>query len=600
MNNVNDFVIENGVLKKYVGPGGDVIVPGKAKIIGTGAFSNRSDVTGIVLSEGTKSVQKYAFDGVGATSITIPYSMKDVEGFAFAKCDKLTRIQVPDDHAFYLSVDGILFDKAKKNLVCCPAGIQGSYIVPDGVEKIEVSAFSYCVDLTGIIIPQSIKSIKECSFAGCIRLKEVLFKVGIESIGSRAFIDCTELGHLALPNTIKDIGAEAFRNCVGLKHVTIPGSVLTIGFRAFEECSGLKEITLPESIQSMDDGIFQGCSCVVRIHEWKKIYNTGFKGCNDILICSDGSISEIPANFRPQALCGFISKGEISEDSERAKSYLAYTRKNVAKLIQKAFDDPALLIFLCNYQLISPKVVDAYLQEAQNRSMSEQKVFLLQYLNDLGTEKVSAVKEKMEKKQEEYENGFVDRLSKRAPSKNLEGMIFANDGGFSSVWMNSKKEVQAYLEIYGAKLNESVTKKTDYLVAWNLNSNTNKVLKAKEYGVRIITEADFNDMIGKRFKDAQHIEVPCWMRSIPNRAFCECKNMKSLVIPEGVTSICTAAFQSCSSLRIITIPESVVEIMCYPLGEHAFIGCPDVTIHAPAGSYAEKYAEENGIPFVSE
>ena len=70
MNNVNDFVIENGVLKKYVGPGGDVIVPGKAKIIGTGAFSNRSDVTGIVLSEGTKSVQKYAFDGVLSSTIT--------------------------------------------------------------------------------------------------------------------------------------------------------------------------------------------------------------------------------------------------------------------------------------------------------------------------------------------------------------------------------------------------------------------------------------------------------------------------------------------------------------------------------------------------
>jgi hypothetical protein len=28
--------------------------------------------------------------------------------------------------------------------------------------------------------------------------------------------------------------------------------------------------------------------------------------------------------------------------------------------------------------------------------------------------------------------------------------------------------------------------------------------------------------------------------------------------------------------------------------------CPNLTIHAPAGSYAEAYAKENNIPFVAE
>ena len=27
MSNASDFIIENGVLKKYVGPGGDVVIP---------------------------------------------------------------------------------------------------------------------------------------------------------------------------------------------------------------------------------------------------------------------------------------------------------------------------------------------------------------------------------------------------------------------------------------------------------------------------------------------------------------------------------------------------------------------------------------------
>ena len=40
MSNANDFVIENGVLKKYVGPGGDVVVPKGVTVIGEEAFSN--------------------------------------------------------------------------------------------------------------------------------------------------------------------------------------------------------------------------------------------------------------------------------------------------------------------------------------------------------------------------------------------------------------------------------------------------------------------------------------------------------------------------------------------------------------------------------
>ena len=38
MSNASDFIVENGVLKKYVGPGGDVIVPDGVTSIGLGAF----------------------------------------------------------------------------------------------------------------------------------------------------------------------------------------------------------------------------------------------------------------------------------------------------------------------------------------------------------------------------------------------------------------------------------------------------------------------------------------------------------------------------------------------------------------------------------
>lgn len=38
MSNVKDFVIENGVLKKYLGNGGDVVIPDGVYEIGRSAF----------------------------------------------------------------------------------------------------------------------------------------------------------------------------------------------------------------------------------------------------------------------------------------------------------------------------------------------------------------------------------------------------------------------------------------------------------------------------------------------------------------------------------------------------------------------------------
>ena len=67
------------------------------------------------------------------------------------------------------------------------------------------------------------------------------------------------------------------------------------------------------------------------------------------------------------------------------------------------------------------------------------------------------------------------------------------------------------------------------------------------------------------------------------------------MIPEGVTEIGMEAFCKCSGLKKIILPKSLVKI-----GNAVFRKCENLTIHAPAGSYAETYAKENGIRFVAE
>ena len=70
---------------------------------------------------------------------------------------------------------------------------------------------------------------------------------------------------------------------------------------------------------------------------------------------------------------------------------------------------------------------------------------------------------------------------------------------------------------------------------------------------------------------------------------------KCVVIQEGVHKIGDYVLFGCVYLTDIVIPASVTEI-----GTGAFRDCRKLTIHAPAGSYAEQYARDNNIPFVAE
>ena len=83
-------------------------------------------------------------------------------------------------------------------------------------------------------------------------------------------------------------------------------------------------------------------------------------------------------------------------------------------------------------------------------------------------------------------------------------------------------------------------------------------------------------------------------KTIPEAYTAARKQIRSVIIPDGITSIGFFAFDCCTKMESITIPVTVNAI------NMAFTHCPNLTIHAPAGSYAEQYANEHNIPFVAE
>ena len=203
------------------------------------ASTNASDgVTAILCHPPSKSgasysipdvvsvVGEYAFHGCNSLrEIVVPSKVEEIPITAFDTCQKLEKIDISEDNAFFKDVDGVVFSKDGKSLVFYPRGKNGNYIVPDGVESIGAFAFANCEGLTGLIIPSSVKDIGKSSFFNCRFLTFAELAYGVQSIGNGAFEGCVQLTSVDLPISVGSIGSNVFKDCTSLVNLNIPQHV---------------------------------------------------------------------------------------------------------------------------------------------------------------------------------------------------------------------------------------------------------------------------------------------------------------------------------------------------------------------------------------
>ena len=462
------------------------------------------------------------------------------------------------------------------------------FIIENGVLK------KYTGPGGDVVIPEGVTRIGTGAFRECGSLASVRIPTGVRYVGAQAFSYCTGLTEVLIPEGVKEIWYQAFQSCRGLKTLIIPESVTEIGDEAFANCENLTEATLPAGLETAGKACFSSCDRleIERVQNWTPAISA-LLGKNKIKRIIAEDFSSVPAARKLSAVLGYLSERRNVETGEIDERIRVYLEKNARKLSAAAFDEPELLTFLCDLRLIPAADVEAFQDEAEKRGDTEKKALLLGYQNRLDSGSVAKARARQEKVKESYMSAALERAAARDPAKGMEGMTFVV-GGKLSVW-DSRKDLQAYLESYGAKLASSVTKQTDYLVAEESDNSSEKTLKARKLGVTIIDEAEFNQIIGKRFKDAVSIEVPIWLKRIESFTFYRCPSLTTVSISKGVMSISGWSFYDLAALTKVTIPESVTSI-----NGNMFVNCPNVSIHAPVGSYAEQYAKAHNIPFVAE
>lgn len=334
---IKGCIIENGVLKKYVGNNVKVIIPDGVISIGAGAFDNsffgKSTIESIKIPNSVEVIGPEAFkDCKMLTAITIPTGVKNISPKAFVGCNKIKTISVSKDNKFYLSQNNCLIKTDSKTLILC---VKGSDIPSDGsVEIIGSGAFSLWMPKT-IKIPKYITKIMISALSSAsltsIEVDEgnsVYRSVGnclIETKSKKLLLGCC---NSVIPDdgSVAEICANAFASCK-ISNVNVPGSVKKIGVNAFKNCTKLESVTLCDGVENIEENAFRGCKNLSRItigNGLKSIGNYALERCVSLsCITIPDSITLIGkyAFFSCENLERISLGKELTEIGENAFSY---------------------------------------------------------------------------------------------------------------------------------------------------------------------------------------------------------------------------------------------------------------------------------------
>ena len=176
----------------------EIVIPSSVTSIGEAAFA-ACGITEIEIPNSVTSIGNWLFNGTNITEIVIPKSVTSIGDYVFAQCYDLTTIKVEEGNSVYHSAGNCIIETESKTLI---AGCATSVIPTDGsVTSIGNFAFAYCETLTEIVIPDTITSIGDWAFEACCELAELVIPDSVTSIGDGAFVDCYGLTGIIFTNS---------------------------------------------------------------------------------------------------------------------------------------------------------------------------------------------------------------------------------------------------------------------------------------------------------------------------------------------------------------------------------------------------------------
>lgn len=257
-----EFVVEDGVLKKYNGKGGEVVIPDDVSVIAENVFYGNKTITKLILSEGVTEISKNAFAFCSElTEIVFNGNLKKIGEASFAMTQKLEKVNfealekiesigpkaflaaglkeltIPENFGSitleYLSFS--LMQKLQRLTINAPIKLQGTFI--------------YLPELLTVDFNEQISS----DFSWSNPFAQKLDFIALDKlITVNVNVDVKEFG---LNNT-SDSVASMFVSCPALREVNFYGEVEKFGSKPhsfyvesiFSDCAALESVVFHKKL----------------------------------------------------------------------------------------------------------------------------------------------------------------------------------------------------------------------------------------------------------------------------------------------------------------------------------------------------------------
>ena len=637
-----NFVIENGVLKKYNGWQAFVEIPDTVTAIGDEAFKNNTSMVSVSIPDGVKSIGDSAFYGcTSLLGVVIPDSVEKIGRYAFQKCSKLASAYLPVNEKFTVINTGTFYECMSLKEI----------IVPDNIVKIEFDAFYNCRNLKNIDlsknlitvgynvfgncksiskieIPKSLKNFdstwgsgtntKYGVFGGCSNLKTVKFEEGSTIVCPALFMGCDGIEEIELPDTIAKIGNSAFKSCKNLNKVIISESVTEIDNQAFAECSGLTDVEMQEGINKICSRAFYKCGKITSINipdsvetiEFEAFYQCdkleNIKLSENLTIVGYGvfgdciSIGKIEI---PRTLKGF----NTSWGSSTNTSYGVFGGCSNLKTVK--FEEGSTVVCAALFmgcdgieKIELPNTIteigDSSFRNCKNlvkitmnNGIDILEDFVFKGCSSLTTidipNTVKAIGSSSFQGCTSLTEVHLSDILKEIPASTFSGCKKLTTINFPSTLTTIGNSAFSGCESLPEAILPSGVEK--------IESNAFKNCKAMKKAVVPDTVSSIGSSAFYGCEALTDITLGSKLKKIESQTFYGCTVLPSIVLPYNVTTIGDSAFVNCTKLTQITVPRNTTSI-----ASNAFSYPKKMTMYGPSDCYAQTYASGKGIKYVTQ
>ncbi|MBR2337773.1 MAG: leucine-rich repeat domain-containing protein [Clostridia bacterium] len=557
-------------------------IPSSVKNIEWGAFSNCENLERVICGDGITELSNYIFNGCESLAyVEIGKNTTYIE-INVLNTVNLKNIVIHEENPSYKSIDGNLYSKDGKTLLCYAKGKEDSqFIIPEDVTAIGLRAFLKCDSLKKIIIGKNVAEIDEFAFLECYNLEgfEVEYSNSCykEIDGNLYTKDGTELIQCAVgdkaetfdvPKTLTDVKSNAlvgYRSIKNINVVDLEAWCNLAGHYSFSHYTAsqrnfyingelVSEIVVPDTVTTLKRFTFSGFENIQVINVGDGVTQLEY---SSISACKN--LKEIVFGKSVKVLqdgsyisCTGLEKITVDEENPSYKSIngVLYTKDcSVLLKYPEAKADTEYTV------IEGVRVIE---QSAFFKNENLQRINLLEGLEEIKRNAFSLCK-------------GLKGIEIPSSVTTLGDSAFSSCLSLESIIIhNPEIIIDGYYQFDGCK-NVTYAK---------IPASVMRLIPAEELTFAQITSGTISDGEFAEFDKLEELIVDSGVSKIGARAFYSCDNLQKAQINSPV--IGTSAFSGCVSLTEIILGDTVVSI-----GDYAFASCRGVESIKIKGSVKE-------------